>query len=328
MISGRGLGITGGTLDKLESIPGFKCVLSREQIIQQVQSVGCVICSQTDSMVPADKGLYALRDATGTVPSIPLITASILSKKLAEGISSLVLDVKFGSAAFMKDIADARQLADSMVDLANSSGVRTRALITNMNVPTGAAVGHWIEVKESVDCLEGRGPEDLRALAVECAAHLLVMESKSAEVQSARGMAAACLASRQPRDKFGEMLVAQGADLPSFNGMLQKDSLAAHISEVKAERDGYVSHCDARIIGEIVRDIGGGRMQKDAKVNPAVGIDRIHRVGQPIKRGELLCRIHVDSEAGARAVAPRVAQAFDVSDTPSPGVPLIHDVVG
>jgi pyrimidine-nucleoside phosphorylase len=174
MISGRGLGITGGTLDKLESIPGFRTALSFEEIVAQVQSVGCVICGQTEKMVPADKKIYALRDVTGTVPSIPLITASILSKKLAESLDALVLDVKFGSAAFMQTVEAARELAQAMVSLGDECGVNTRAVLTDMNTPLGRAAGNWLEVKESVACLENQGPEDLRELVIEFASQLLM----------------------------------------------------------------------------------------------------------------------------------------------------------
>src|SRR5258708_2584364 len=179
MISGRGLGITGGTLDKLDSIHGFKTLLPAAQIIAQVQKVGCVICGQTDKMVPADKKIYALRDASGTVPSIPLIVASILSKKLAENLDVLILDVKFGRAAFMQTKADARKLAKAMVALGNGCGVNTRAILTDMNTPLGRAAGNWLEVKESVDCLENKGPNDLRQLVVDSAAHLLMQPRKA-----------------------------------------------------------------------------------------------------------------------------------------------------
>ena len=179
MISGRGLGITGGTLDKLDSIPGFQSLPPTERITEIVQTVGCVICGQTARMVPADKGLYALRDVTATVPSIPLIVASILSKKLAEGLNALVLDVKFGAAAFMPTLEKARELAQTLVALGNECGVNTRALLTNMQTPLGRAAGNWLEVKESVLCLEGRGPDDLRELVLACAAHLLVQTGKA-----------------------------------------------------------------------------------------------------------------------------------------------------
>ena len=191
MISGRGLGITGGTLDKLESIPGLQTLLPPERIVDLVQSAGCVICGQTDRMVPADRKIYALRDVTATVPSIPLITASILSKKLAENLDALILDAKFGSAAFRKTVDEARELARSIVDLGKECGVDTRAILTDMNTPIGRAAGNWLEVCESVDCLEGRGPDDLRELIVECAAHLLQQTGKAEDFEQARAMAAA-----------------------------------------------------------------------------------------------------------------------------------------
>src|ERR1700733_14745174 len=186
MISGRGLGITGGTLDKLDSIPGFKTLLPAEKIIAQVQKIGCVICGQTDKMVPPDKKIYALRDASGTVPSIPLIVASILSKKLAESLDALILDVKFGCAAFMQTRADARKLAATLVALGNDCGVNTRAILSDMNTPLGRAAGNWLEVKESVDCLENKGPDDLRQLVVDSAAHLLVQTKKARSLAAAR----------------------------------------------------------------------------------------------------------------------------------------------
>jgi pyrimidine-nucleoside phosphorylase len=201
MISGRGLGITGGTLDKLDSIPGFKTLLPAAQIVAQVQKVGCVICGQTDTMVPADKKIYALRDASGTVPSIPLITASILSKKLAESLDALVLDVKFGRAAFMQTKAEARKLAQAMVALGNECGVHTRAILTDMNTPVGRAAGNWLEVKESVEYLAGKGPADLHQLVIDSAAHLLVQTRKSKSLAAARRQAEDCLHSGAPRQK-------------------------------------------------------------------------------------------------------------------------------
>ncbi len=280
MISGRGLGITGGTLDKLDSIPGFKTLLPAEQIVAQVQKVGCVICGQTDKMVPADKKIYALRDASGTVPSIPLIVASILSKKLAENLDALILDVKFGCAAFMQTKADARKLAKAMVALGNECGVNTRAILTDMNTPLGRAAGNWLEVKESVDCLENKGPDDLRQLVIDSAAHLLVQTKKSKSLAAARKLAEDCLNSGEPRKKWDEMLVAQGADLKAFNKKLALDSTAPVVFELKSERAGFVSKCDARIIGEVIRDLGGGRLTKDSQINYDVGVDQIAKPGE------------------------------------------------
>ena len=259
MISGRGLGITGGTLDKLDSIPGFKTLLSVEKIIAQVQKAGCVICGQTDKMVPADKKIYALRDASGTVPSIPLIVASILSKKMAESLDALILDVKFGCAAFMQTKTDARKLAKAMVALGNECGTNTRAILTDMNTPLGRAAGNWLEVKESVECLEGKGPADLLELVVDSAAHLLVQTKKSKSLAAARKLAKDCLNSGEPRRRWDEMIIAQGADLKAFNRKLALDFTAKTVVELKSEKAGCVSKCDARNIGEVIRDIGGGR---------------------------------------------------------------------
>ena len=238
MISGRGLGITGGTLDKLESIPGYRTRLTREEIARQIEEVGCVICGQTETMCPADRILYALRDASGTVPSIPLITASILSKKLSEGIEALVLDVKFGTAAFMQTREEARALAQSMTAIANEAGVKTRSMLTDMNAPIGRASGNWLEVKESVHCLEGGGPDDLRELVVDCAAHLLVLTGKERDVAAARSRATQSLDSGAPLRKWNEMLRVQGADLDAFNTKLALDHTAPVVVEMKAPCGG------------------------------------------------------------------------------------------
>ena len=286
MISGRGLGITGGTLDKLDSIPGFNSLPPTERIVEIVQTVGCVICGQTARMVPADKAIYALRDATATVPSIPLIVASILSKKLAESLNALVLDVKFGAAAFMPTLEKARELARALVTLANESGVKTRALLTNMETPLGRAAGNWLEVRESVLALEGRGPNDLRELVLACAAHLLVQTGKAKTLDAALKQAGDCLASGKPREKWNEMLAAQGADLAAFNRKLALDHTAPVVVELKAPASGFVSRCDARIIGEVVRDLGGGRFTKESGINYDVGVDALAKPGEPIRTGE------------------------------------------
>ena len=327
MISGRGLGITGGTLDKLDSIPGFKTLLPTAQIVEQVQKVGCVICGQTDTMVPADKKIYALRDASGTVPSIPLIVASILSKKLAENLDALVLDVKFGCAAFMQTNAAARKLAAAMVALGNSSGVKTRAILTGMDTPLGRAAGNWLEVKESVDCLANRGPEDLRELVVASAAHLLVQTRKAKNLNAAIKLASDCLGSGAPAKKFREMLAAQGADLDAFDQKLPRDTTAPVCLKLKSPRAGYVSHCDARIIGESVRDLGGGRLTKESSINYDVGVDRMAKPGERVERNSILARIHAADEKVAKMAAERMATAFKISAKPQRVAPLISTLV-
>jgi len=328
MISGRGLGITGGTLDKLDSIPGFRTSFPTGRIIEIVQTVGCVICGQTERMVPADKGLYALRDVTGTVPSIPLIVASILSKKLAEGLAALVLDVKFGAAAFMPTRSRALELAKAMVALGNACGVSTRALLTRMDAPLGRAAGNWLEVKESVACLHSkRDPGDLRELVLACAAQLLVQTRKAKTIRAARQEAEACLSSGQPRRKWDEMLVAQGADLPAFNQKLALDHTAPAVVELKAPRAGFVSRCDARIIGEVIRDLGGGRLAKDSVINYDVGVDRLAKPGERVTANSVLARIHASSAAQAESACARILTAFKVVGRAPADASLVAEIL-
>jgi pyrimidine-nucleoside phosphorylase len=327
MISGRGLGITGGTLDKLDSIPGFKTLLPAAQIIAQVQEVGCVICGQTDKMVPADKKIYALRDASGTVPSVPLITASILSKKLAENLDALILDVKFGRAAFMQTKTDARKLAKAMVTLGNKCGMNTRAILTDMNTPLGRAAGNWLEVKESVECLENKGPNDLRGLVLDCAAHLLVQTRKAKNSNAAKKIAKDSLNSGAPRAKWDEMLVAQGADLKAFNRKLALDSTAKAVAELKSKKAGYVSKCDARIIGEVIRDLGGGRLTKDSQIKSDVGVDQIAKPGECMEKSGILCRVHATDSVQAKMAIARLKMAFEISAKRLNKVSLVIEVI-
>ncbi len=327
MISGRGLGITGGTLDKLDAIPGFKSLLPAAQIAKLVQKVGCVICGQTDTMVPADKKIYALRDASGTVPSIPLITASILSKKLAESLDALILDVKFGGAAFMQTKADARKLAQAMVALGNECGTNTRAILTDMNTPLGRSAGNWLEVKESVACLEGKGPPDLRELVVESAAHLLVQTRKFQTLAAARAAASACLQTGAPRAKWDEMIVAQGANLKAFNRKLTLESTAKTVVEVKTDRAGYIAKTDARIIGEVIRDLGGGRLTKEAAINYDAGVDQIAKPGERIGKAGTLCRVHAADASQSRAASARLRTAFHLSAQRPATTRLVAEII-
>jgi len=327
MISGRGLGITGGTLDKLDSIPGYRSLLPAAQITKLVQKVGCVICGQTDTMVPADKKIYALRDASGTVPSIQLITASILSKKLAESLDALILDVKFGCAAFMQTKADARKLATAMVTLGKQCGTNTRAILTDMNTPLGRAAGNWLEVKESVDCLEGKGPLDLLELVVDSAAHLLVQTKRAKSLAAARRLATECLQSGAPRAKWDEMIVAQGADLKAFNRKLTLDSTAKIVIEVKSPKVGYLAKCDARIIGEVIRDIGGGRLTKESSINYDVGIDYLAKPGERLEKSGVLCRLHAADSAQAKAATARLLAAFEISPRQTKVAPLVQEII-
>lgn len=325
MISGRGLGITGGTLDKLESIPGFNTQLEPARIIEQVQDIGLAIVGQTATMVPADKRIYALRDVTGTVPSIPLITASILSKKLAEGISNLVMDVKFGAAAFMKTATDATNLAQSIVDLANNCGVKTTAFLTDMDTPLGMAAGNWLEVKEAVRCLDCYGPDDLQNLSVDIAAILLAENDSSFTLPEARQRALESLTSGEPRKAFNEMVKAQGGDLDAMEELLAQDHTAPVVMDLETPDEGFITQADARIIGEVVRDLGGGRLTKDCIIDPSVGLDEIAKPGEPFGVGSVLARVHAKDKESAQDALDRLKHAFEYQPEPFDTPPLIHD---
>jgi pyrimidine-nucleoside phosphorylase len=338
MISGRGLGITGGTLDKMDSIPGYRSMLTRREVTEIVDRTGCVICGQSDEMVPADKALYELRDVTGTVPSIPLITASILSKKLAEDLDALVLDVKFGSAAFMKTRDQAHALARSIVDLGAELDLPVRALLTDMDVPLGRAAGNWLEVREAVGCLRGRqgeGPEDVAELVIECAAHLMEetgrVDSRGAPLalERARAEAREALASGAVLGCWEAMLEAQGADMDAYHARLEEESIAPVVHEVRAADTGFVTGCDARIVGEVVRDLGGGRLRKDTEIDPAVGVDRLAKPGDRLERGGLMARIHARTREEAEAEEAHLREAITLSDRPmDERESLIAEVVG
>lgn len=308
MISGRGLGLTGGTLDKLESIPGFRTDWTPDEIVEKTQKVGCCMAGQTAAMVPADRVLYALRDVTATVPSIPLITASILSKKLAENLDALILDVKWGKAAFMQTRAQGEQLAQSLVELGQSCGTPTQAFLSDMNVPLGRSAGNWLEVVEAVECLEGGGPDDLRELVVKCAAQLLTMTHLAPDVATAAARAETALDDGSARAKWNEMLVAQGADLAAFEAKL-KAPPALKLGSPGVSKSGVVTRCDARVIAEVVRDLGGGRAHKDAVLNLEVGISDIKKPGERIEVGDALCLIHAENYADVHRAVERLGGA-------------------
>lgn len=327
MISGRGLGITGGTLDKLESIPGFQTALPTERIIRQVQEIGCVICGQTDTLAPADRRMYALRDVTGTVPSMPLITASILSKKLAESLQALILDVKVGSAATTGTPDQAALLAERLTALGSACGVNTRAILTDMNTPLGRSAGNRLEIRETVDCLHGHGPADLRELVITLAAHLLLQTGRADALETGMEEAERCLDSGEPRKLWDTMLEAQGTDLEAFYQDPMRDTTAGCVREWNADRSGFVTRCDARIIGEVVRDLGAGRMRQEDAVDPAVGVDRLMKPGEAVCQGDLLVRVHARSDGDAETALVRLKEAFWIEATPPPRIPLIHAIV-
>jgi pyrimidine-nucleoside phosphorylase len=282
MVSGRGLGITGGTLDKLESIPGFTVAVPIPAAQVLLENIGVVMMGQTDRFCPADKKLYALRDVTGTVPSIPLITASIMSKKLAESLDSLVLDVKYGTGAFMQTEADARLLADSMIAVGKEMGVEVHALLNPMSEPLGRAVGNALEVIESLDCLDGGGPADLRALVLDLAEKISPVPRAELERLLDDGSA---------RRKFDDIVTAHGGD-PADLPRLAEIHHAPVIRDFPAPDTGTVVRVDAGMVGQAALQLGAGRARASDGVDHAVGFDRLVKCGERIHQGQPLCRIH------------------------------------
>lgn len=317
MISGRGLGATGGTLDKLESIPGFRTDLSMDEMRQVVESVGCVISGATADLVPADRKLYALRDVTATVPSIPLITGSIMSKKLAEGLHALVLDVKFGSGAFMKTAELARELAQSMVSTGKRIGVSTTALLTDMNQPLGRMVGNAVEVDESVAALEGRGPADLMEVTLALGAELLVSTQRADSLEAARARLQKTIDDGSAREKFAQMIAAQGGDLDATR-------LVAPASDVPAPRSGYVAAIDAEQLGEAVIAMRGGRQKLGDELDLSTGFEMQVRLGDQVDQGQPLARLFAGEELG-QAGREKLLGAIHIADEKPTVGPLILD---
>jgi pyrimidine-nucleoside phosphorylase len=305
MISGRGLGITGGTLDKLESIPGFRVGLTRPEMERQLPAIGCFMAGQTENLCPADRRLYALRDVTGTVPSIPLITASIMSKKLAEGLDRLVLDVKFGSGAFMQSRAEAEALAAALVAAGELGGIRITALLNSMDEPLGCAAGNALEVRECIDLMHGQGPPDTEAL---------ILDLAEAVSDTPRATHAARLRDGTAWRKFEELVAWQTPEMPDLKAIGQTIHRAPVIRELPAPASGVLTRADAAAIGETVLLLGAGRARTDDTINPAVGIDDLVKTGRTITAGSPLCRIHAASAADAdRAAATLLARAFTIA---------------
>ncbi|MEX2093275.1 MAG: thymidine phosphorylase [Pirellulales bacterium] len=317
MISGRGLGATGGTLDKLEAIPGFRTDLSTEEMQAVTRRVGCVISGATADLVPADRKLYALRDVTGTVPSIPLITASIMSKKLAEGLDALVLDVKWGSGAFMKTRADAHALARSMVDTGRRMHVPTTAIITDMNQPLGRMAGNAVEVNESVDALKGQGPADLMEVTLELGAELLVLTKRESSLAAAKERLERAITSGTGLEKFREMVAAQGGDLDAPRPV-------APASEVASPDAGYVAAMDTEALGRMIIELGGGRKKLGDLLDLSTGLEMLVRLGDKIDAGQPLVRVFARSDAAERVKHELIA-AITIADEPAQPPTLIAE---
>lgn len=329
MISGRGLGHTGGTLDKLESIPGFNVNLSLAAFRSILEKAGCALMGQTPEIAPADKKLYALRDVTATVESPYLICASIMSKKLAEGIGALVLDVKTGDGAFMKKQDEAEYLAELMVDAGNRMGKKVIALITGMDQPLGRKVGNALEVDECLDILHGGGPPDLRELCGELAAWMFVLGDRAANLDEGRALAAEMIASGRARDTFREIIRMQGGDpeIVDDPGRLPR---AKNLAKVKSPRAGFVASIRCEQIGIASMVLGGGREKKEDAIDPAVGLVIERKVGESVDAGSTLCTVHYNSSARLSNAMDLLANSFTVADTPPEPepLPLIRKVIG
>ena len=320
MISGRGLGITGGTLDKLEAIPGFRTDLSEKELFQCLEKCGCAITGQTAQLAPADKKLYALRDVTGTVPSIPLITASIMSKKLAEGINHLVLDVKWGRGAFMKTKEQARELASAMVEVGTHMGKGVRALITDMNAPLGRAAGNALEVRECLDVLNGGGSDDLRELTVELTAHMLELSRVFPDLGKAKEKIFQTLEDGDALKKFEAMVAAQG-------GAAGWDFAEAKIQEpLPAPADGIVTAVDAELIGKACLMLGAGRRKTDDTIDHAVGIAQMKKPGETVKKGEPLAVIFSNDRKKLDDSFLMIGKSFELGSSFQP-LSLITDII-
>jgi pyrimidine-nucleoside phosphorylase len=321
-MSGRGLGHTGGTLDKLESIPGFRVELTIEQFLAQVREIGVAIIGQTGDLVPADRRLYALRDVTATVDIVPLIASSIMSKKLAAGAQAMVLDVKVGDGAFMKTLDDARILAEQMVDLGRRAGRQVVCLVTDMDQPLGAAVGNALEVREAVETIEGEGPPDLTELVLDACARLLALSDLGIDVPEGRERAQRAMTDGSARHVYERWIRAQGGD-PDLDVLPR----APVVSEVRASRDGVVGRLAALPIGIAALELGGGRRTKDDRIDHAVGVVCSAKRGQTVKAGQVLADVHArDEESAARAVEA-VAAAYEIGDDAPPVRGILLDVV-
>jgi pyrimidine-nucleoside phosphorylase len=328
MISGRGLGHTGGTLDKLEAIPGFNVNLSVSRFREVLQTCGCSMIGQTAEIAPADRKLYALRDVTGTVESPYLICASIMSKKLAEGIDALVLDVKTGSGAFMKSENDAVFLAELMVETGERMGKKMVALITDMDQPLGDKIGNALEVVEVLEVLRGAGPEDLRTLCQELAGWMLHLGGAAANVAEGRRQSAQLISSGKALEKFRQMVEMQGGD-PRAIDDVKRLPQARHTMDFLSSRAGYLASVQCEQVGTACVVLGGGRERKEDQVDPAVGIVLHKKVGDSTAAGEPLATIHYNSETRAAAAKRLLANSFVIDDAPpSDKRPLIHRVIG
>jgi pyrimidine-nucleoside phosphorylase len=321
-MSGRGLGHTGGTLDKLEAIPGFRVELTHDELVDQVRRVGVAIVGQTAELVPADKRLYALRDVTATVDSIPLIAASIMSKKLAAGAEAIVLDVKVGDGAFMKTVDDARRLAETMAELGRRAGRDVVCVLTDMDQPLGRAVGNALEVREALATLRGDGPPDFAGLVLDSTAHLLVLSDLDVDEPEGRRRAEAAIADGSAVEAYERWIYAQGGN-PSADALPR----APVVREVVAPGDGVVTRLGAVTVGHAALELGAGRRTKDDTIDHAVGVVCRAKRGDRVRAGETLAEVHARDAEAAAVAADAVLAAYEVGDTEPPSRSVVLDVL-
>ncbi len=326
MMSGRGLGHTGGTLDKLESIPGFTTGLDPTTFRKVLDKTGLVMAGQSDRLVPADMKLYALRDASGTVASIPLISSSIMSKKLAEGLDALVLDVKFGSGAFMTDVDRARELAETMVGIGKSHGVDTVALLTDMNTPLGRQVGNANEIIESIEVLRGDGPEDLTEVTMELGVQMLLRTGVASDAESARADLQRCVDDGSALEKFMEVVEAQGGDPAAIENPDLLPSTGKHWT-IEAKEAGFVSICEARSIGIAGMRLGAGRARKEDTIDPAVGITVLAKPGDEVEVGTPLAVLEYRHQARLDEALRILEHSWTISEEAPNPTPLILELI-
>ena len=315
-MSGRGLGHTGGTIDKLESIPGYKVELTRDEFINQVNNIGISIISQSGNIVPADKKLYALRDVTGTVDSIPLIASSIMSKKLASGADLIFIDVKVGNGALMKSLEDAKKLAETMISIGKKFNKIVICILTNMSEPLGYAIGNSLEVKESIDTLKGYGPLDLTELVIKIAS-LILNKVNNVDLDEARDLCLKKLNNGDAYNKFEELVSCQ-------HGNLKEMKISNRIFSVRASKSGYINKIDALGLGEIARIIGAGRLTKDDTIDPTVGLVLSKKVGDYVEKNDELVKVYLNEKD---VKLEDILNCFYIEDEKSETIPLIYDIL-
>jgi pyrimidine-nucleoside phosphorylase len=325
-MSGRGLGFSGGTLDKMESIPGFRATLTREEFLRQLKDIGLVLCGQTAELAPADGKLYALRDVTGTVPALALIASSVMSKKIAAGAQGILLDVKVGLGAFMPTVEEATRLAQLMVGIGKRAGRRMVALVSDMNQPLGYAVGNALEVREAIDTLKGGGPSDFREHCLEVAAHLLMVAGAARSMAAARGLAVSRLEDGSAAAKFRALIARQGgaAEVVDHPYLLPAAPLHAAL---RAARAGHVAKANARVIGECVVALGAGRAKKGDPIDPAVGILMKVKVGDRVNVGDVLCEVHARTQVLLDQALEQLPSAFVISARRVEPLPMFYKTI-